>query len=266
MNTDTAPSLIQKALFAIRSLGMVVVRSGRNQTLNSDYATYSDIWRMLQEPLKEHKLAVGFLPGVVRKEGEKESATFTQTITMIVMHEAGESLSQPFEVLLPDSNRATNRTMCQGMAQTYGKRYALVNVFNLILDNDDDAETLGQGPERIAEAQPDVGAHWGRYCHCPHFGAGEEEQRGGWGVLSNPENPEQMLGDLKASALAGLWMRKPTVGLDAWRAELVDDRARARNIQTWEACRVAFKALHLPEKFTDCTGEQLNALGLALKQ
>lgn len=260
MNIEVSP--IKKALFAIRSQGMVVVRSGRNNTLNSDYATYADIWAMLKKPLEENKLAVGFLPGAVRKEGD----TFTQTLTMTIMHEAGEVIEQPFEILLPDSNRATNRTMCQGMGYTYGKRGALVNMFNLIVGNDEDAELLGQSREDIGEARPDAGAHWRQYCHCNNFNVGEVEQRGGWAVLSNPENPEQLLGDLQGAALAKVWMRFPDhAGLNAWRAELVDDRAMLAKYQNWEACRIAFKSLHLPENFVDCTGQHLTNLALALR-
>lgn len=272
MNTDT-PN-IQKALFAIRALGMVVVRSGRNQTLNSDYATYADIWKMLQTPLADHKLAVGFLPGEVHKEGEKTTtfkdgpnveSIFKQHLTITVMHESGESFSQEFDVLLPDANRATNRTMCQGMAQTYGKRYALVNMFNLIVGNDEDAELLGQEREDAAEASPDVDAHWRQYCHCPNFDVGSEEHRGAWAILSNPENAEQNLGEFQGPGLAKLWMRHPNhPGINAWRAELVDDRAIALNLKSWDLCRTTQKSLSLPEFFTDCTGQHLANLALAL--
>jgi len=241
---------------------MVVVRTGRNKTLNSDYATYADIWRMLQQPLFENKLAVGFSPGAVRKEGE----TFAQKLTMHVWHEEGEKMDCEFEVLLPDHNRATNITMCQGMGQTYGKRYALVNMFNLIVGNDDDAELLGQTVTDAAP-RPDKEAHWRQFCHVPVFDLGTAETAATWSMLADPsdESGHQVLGDLQGGTMAKLWCKYPdNAGINAWRAELIGERAKAQQIRNWDECVSLHKTLHLPSMFVECTGEQLNKLALAL--
>lgn len=261
MNTPPS-SALATALFAIRSLGLVVVCSGRNPTLQSDYATYADIWEMLKPRLTENNLAVGFLPGATRKEGD----TFTQKMCIVVSHSEGETVTQEFEVLMPDKNRATNITQCQGMAQTYGKRYALINFFNLIVGDDEDAERLGQPTDQMSEASPDKNAHWRQFCYCDLFEVGDAESKGGWSVLSSPANPEQMLGDLQPAAIAALWMKFPNhPGLNAWRAELINERASAAGLFSWEDCVTTHKTLNLPKMFAECTGEQLNNLALALK-
>jgi hypothetical protein len=258
---NPTPSL-SAALYAIRSLGLVVVRTGRNTGLNSDYATYADIWEMLKPHLTEHKLAVAFYAGAARKEGE----SFMQRMTIHIAHESGESEQSEFDVLMPEKNRGTNITQCQGMSQTYGKRYALINAFNLIVGNDDDAARLGYTTDDIGEAKPDANAHWRDFCYCDLFELGTEENKGGWAILSNPANPDQLLGDLSPEAIAKLWMKFPNhAGINAWRAELINKRAHAAQISSWEDCAQAHKMLNLPKLFAECTGEQLNNLALALK-
>jgi len=253
---------LNKALFAIRSLGMVVIRTGRNKGLSADYATYADIWAMLKEPLAEQALTVGFLPGKTRKEGD----AYIQEMTLTCAHESGDSESVAFEILMPAKNAGTNLTQCQGMSHTYGKRYALINYFNLIVGDDDDAERLGfEVSDGMTEAAPDAGAHWRQFCFCPLFNLGDEENKGGWGILSQPHNANAMLGDLKPAEIAKLWPRYPEhAGINAWRAELINQRASDGGIQNWEDCVLTFKNLRLPATFAECNGEQLNNLALAL--
>jgi hypothetical protein len=257
------PPLLLEAISAVRSQGIVVVKTARNTGINSDYASYADVWDALKQPLAAAKLSVGFLPGETRKDNE----AWVQSLTLEVACGA-ESCQVPFQVLFPEGNRGVNLTQRQGMAHTYGKRYALIDFFHLITGDDDDAQRLGQ-PTRTNEApRPDKTAHWRDYCHCPTFGLGSAETAASWSMLADPsdEAGERVLGDLQDAAMAKLWCRfADNAGINAWRAELCDHRARAKAITSWEEVLRQHKTLHLPPAFAECSGEQLSNLALALK-
>lgn len=260
-------SLLQ-AVAAVRALGIVVIKTGRNTGINSDYATYADVWDALKNPLADNQLSIGFLPGVVRhvETAQGQNSAWIQALTMVVSHD-DKTHEVAFECLFPEGNRGVNLTQRQGMAHTYAKRYALVDYFHLITGDDDDAQRLGQ-PTRESEApRPDKTAHWQQFCHVPLFDVGTAETAGTWSMLADPSDDagQRVLGDLQPGALAKLWCRFPdNVGINAWRAELVGDRAKARNILKWEECVTGFKTLNLPANFTECSGEQLSNLALAL--
>lgn len=261
MNTETTPSLIA-AVAAVRSLGIVVVKTAKNSGLNSDYASYADVWDALKYKLDEYKISVGFLPSSVRKDNE----AWVQDLTLVVTV-GEEKESVPFQVLFPEGNRGVNLTQRQGMAHTYGKRYALLDYFHLITGDDDDAARLGQ--QRAEEAAPVAAPnqHWEELCHCPLFATGHEETQGTWAMLADPSSDgSQTLGDLADGAKAKLWARYPDhPGINAWRAELIQQRAEKKGIADWDACRAANKSLNLPQYFRECSGEQLNNLSLALR-
>jgi hypothetical protein len=251
------------AVAAVRAQGIVVVKTARNTGINSDYASYADVWAALAPKLSDVGLSVGFLPGDVRKDSE----AWVQSLQMEIVCET-ETIVVPFQVLFPEGNRGVNLTQRQGMAHTYGKRYALVDYFHLITGDDDDAVRLGQ-PSRADEApRADKSAHWRQFCHVELFGVGTAETAGTWGMLADPsdDSGERILGDLQGGAMAKLWTRFPdNPGINAWRAELIGDRAKAKMIQTWDECVTTYKTLHLPPTFAECNGEHLSNLALALK-
>jgi len=258
--SDSSPSIIA-AVAQVRKAGIVVVKTGRNTGINSDYATYADVWHELKPHLDAAGLSVGFLPSATRLEG----SAWIQTLIMEVAVD-DSALQIPFEILFPEGNRGVNLTQRQGMAHTYGKRYALIDYFHIITGDDDDAERLGQPTDHMSEASPDKNAHWRQFCYCDLFEVGDAESKGGWSVLSSPANPEQMLGDLQPAAIAALWMKFPEhAGVNAWRAELINERSKVAGLFSWEDCVTTHKTLNLPKMFAECTGEQLNNLALALK-
>ena len=86
-------------------------------------------------------------------------------------------------------------------------------------------------------------------------------------MLADPSDPtgERMLGDNAPGVLAKLWVRYPDhPGLNAWRAELVGERATAKAL-TWGEVIAAHRTLNLPDRFPEFTGEHLANLALALK-
>lgn len=251
-----------KAVSAVRARCIVVVKTSRNTGINSDYASYADVMAVLGPALNEAGVSVGFLPGIVRKEGD----VWIQVLEMEVAHE-DEKTTVSFETVWPEGNRGVNATQRQGMAHTYGKRYALVDYFHLITGDDDDAVRLGQtAGSGNAAPTPPPNAHWSQFCYVPLFDTGTEETASAWSVMADPEGDgERILGDIAAPALAKLWLRhQDHPGLNAWRAELCGTRALALSITDWSACRRDFASMRLPETFADCIGAQLTSLALAL--
>lgn len=269
MNSHAAPANLSDAIALVRTRSLVVVKTGQNTGLNAKYATYTDVLAVLNPVLQEAGLAVGFRPGKVRLEGTGDKTAWVQSLLMEVSFSGTDIHMEKieFEVLFPEGNRGTNLTQRQGMAHTYGKRYALVDYFGMITGDDDDAERLGQ-PLSDTAPKADKSAHWRQFCYVPLFKVGSEEIAGTWGTLANPADAtgETSLGDLAPGKLSTIWQRFPDdAGINAWRAELTGERAAGKGYRTWEECRSNHKTLNLPEVFVDCTGQQLTNLALALK-
>lgn len=261
-STNTSPTL-REAIAEVRAKGIVVVKTARNTGIQSDYASYADVWEALKPALDSAGLTVGFLPSKTRKDNE----AWIQELVMEISCGAYDR-TVPFEVLFPEGNRGVNLTQRQGMAHTYGKRYALIDFFHLITGDDDDAQRLGQTPRENAAPTPDKTAHWSEFCHVAIFGVGSEETAGTWAPMADPSDDtgERCLGDNAGGVMAKLWAKYPDhPGINAWRAELIKERAIAKNLMDWEKVVKTYRSLNLPELFAECTGEHLNNLALALK-
>lgn len=250
------------AIANVRSKGIVVVKTSRNTGINSDYASYIDVWEALRPALDESALAVGFIPGSVRKEGD----AWIQKLAITVSYGA-ESVAHEFECVFPEGNRGVNITQRQGMAHTYAKRYALIDFFHLITGDDDDAVRLGQerSNETAPTAPPD--RHWSEFCHVPLADIGSEETARAWTILADPsdDSGQRTLGDNAPAAIAKAWLKFPNdAGINAWRAEIIAERATAKGLHDWTSIRRDYRNLNLPEQMASCTPEQLNNLALAL--
>ncbi len=250
---------LHQSIHNVRALGLVCVKTAKNSGIQSNYASYADVWDTLRQPLADNGLSVGFLPGSARKDAE----AWVQTLTLVVS-DGSESLTVPFEILLPEGNRGVNLSQRQGMSHTYGRRYALTDFFHVITGDDDDAHRLGQ-PEAVDRApQAADDAHWSQFCWA--FDAGAEETLGAWALLVDPGGDgHSTLGDLSDGARAKRSSQFPQdPGLNAWRAELVATRASTKGMD-WEEVRQANKDLSLPVWFRQCSPEQLVNLGFKLK-
>lgn len=263
MDSPTVTTNLSIAVANVRSRGIVVVKTARNTGLNCDYASYADVWEVLKDALAEQAISVGFLPSTIRKESD----AWVQNLIMVVTRE-GDTQQVPFEILFPEGNRGVNLTQRQGMAHTYGKRYALIDYFHLITGDDDDAQRLGQPLRENTAPTPEKSAHWSEFCHVPAFNLGSEETAGTWGPMADPsdETGERTLGDNAPGVLAKLGNRYPNhPGITAWRAELVGSRAEAKDLADWDLLRTKHRSLNLPANFADCTGDELTNLALALR-
>jgi len=263
-------SSLLESINKVRALGIVAVKTKENKGLNSDYASYADVWDSLKSALADAGLSVGFKPSTVRHV-DSSNATNSAWIQSLVMEVSNgtETDCAMFDVLFPEGNRGVNLTQRQGMAHTYGKRYALVDYFHLIVGDDDDAQRLGQPVNENAAPVAAPTTHWSKLCWVPIFATGSEETTGSWSMLADPSDPSgaTVLGDLSPQRMAKLWTAYPThAGINAWRAEVIQERAeKHESVKDWTSCHAVLGKLNLPEYFEECTGEQLNNLALALR-
>jgi len=262
-------SSLLESINKVRALGIVVVKTARNTGINSDYASYADVWDSLQGALTDVGLSVGFKPSTVRHV-DSSNATNSAWIQSLVMEVSNgtDTDSVTFDVLFPEGNRGVNLTQRQVMAHTYGKRYALVDYFHLIVGDDDDAQRLGQPVNEQAAPTPQSNTPWTRLCHVPSMGHFCEEAQGGWTTLADPSDASGVstLGDLSPARLNTLGLANPAhPGLNAWRAELIEERAKTKGVKSWNQLHKEHGNLNLPEFFEECTGPQLVAIALALK-
>lgn len=131
MNKSHSISEITKALILFHVKVGEIVKDAKNPFFKSTYATLQNIQETIREPLIECGLTVSQHP-----EGE-------HGLTTLLMHESGEWL-ESFYLMTPVKNDPQGIGSCI----TYQKRYALVSILNLsVNDPDDDGNhaTYGNG-------------------------------------------------------------------------------------------------------------------------
>lgn len=137
MNKSQSISEITKALILFHVKVGEIVKDAKNPFFKSTYATLQNIQETIREPLIECGLTVSQHP-----EGE-------HGLNTLLMHESGEWLESHY-IMAPVKNDPQGIGSCI----TYQKRYALVSILNLsVNDPDDDGNraTYGNG----SPAQPE---------------------------------------------------------------------------------------------------------------
>lgn len=262
--SPTTPLSLLAAIAQVRACGLVAVKTARNTGINSDYASYADVWAVLNPQLQSAGLSVGFVLGSLRRD---ESA-WVQTITLEVST-VTESRAHSFEFLFPEGNRGVNLSQRQGMAQTYARRYALVSFFHIITGDDDDAARLGMGNDLAEMAiTPKADAHFSQFCNAPSLGLGSAETQGAWGNLADPFGDGTMiLSQYSENAIGQMVFRDcELLPFKAWLAERVSAFAASLGLTTWEQVRNKYPHSHLmPDDARDLTGDQLRNLSQCLK-
>jgi hypothetical protein len=117
---------VNHALLAAKQEFKPLQKTGRNPHFKNEYSTLDDIRDATLEALTRHGVIV-----VHRSEVKDE---YTILITTVIHAETGTSLYAEFFV----DNDAPQK---MGSAMTYGRRYNIVNLLDLIADVDDDAES-----------------------------------------------------------------------------------------------------------------------------
>lgn len=100
----------------------------RTQGHNTKYASFEDINKQVQPVLKRYGFAVSFKI--------KQEVNLIK-ITAILMHKGGHS--EQTEISLPaDSSGSKNNVQAVGSSTSYGKRYAMCAILNIVTCGEDD--------------------------------------------------------------------------------------------------------------------------------
>jgi len=133
---------LYEKLFEIQKLNISVKKDAKNPFFKSDYVTLDQLVGVLTPLLNDNKLLVihtNVEKGVLTKVIDVESSDFESSLFMI------EGVNDPQK---------------KWSAITYGKRYNLASLFNIISDRDDDAETtFGKCTVCWNRCRP-----WKKYC------------------------------------------------------------------------------------------------------
>jgi hypothetical protein len=116
----------------------------KDGSIRYHFAPYEEIMATLKPLLAKHGFSVSF----DSKFGEGRI-----TVTCTLMHRGGHQRSNSFAVRIGGGPPGSTETQADGAAKTYGKRGALCDALNIVVDHDDDARGLGQTitPEQANE-------------------------------------------------------------------------------------------------------------------
>jgi len=122
----------------------------RDQSLRYRYAALEDIQREIRPLLAKHGLSTRF-------QVSYEAQPPAVVVTCIVTHVLGHSESSEFRSAIEPGVGMTN-VQASGSAQSYGKRYALVNALDLPLEGEDnDGRLTGRSDYRGVRSAADTG-------------------------------------------------------------------------------------------------------------
>lgn len=125
---------IAKALLKFQLKIDVIPRSAKNPHFKSKYADLAAIWKVIRKPLSESGINVIHGP---QSDGEKV------TITTLILHESGEWFESDF-TMSTAQNRITG-PQALGSCVTYGKRYGMCAMLNIVPDGEDDDAEAAEG-------------------------------------------------------------------------------------------------------------------------
>ena len=141
---DEAKKAFNQALFQFQAEMPKVGELSKGH--HSNYASFEDIMGAAQPYLEKHGLALSF---------DQYEDGDNLKITCTILHRDGHSIDKSFSLpkdgaLQGGGNKAQER----GSANTYGRRYCLVNALNIVTgDKDDDSASLTEKPEPITGEQ-----------------------------------------------------------------------------------------------------------------
>lgn len=138
----TLPGELEKAIHDIRSKGLAVTKTGKVGN-KFDFMSYADVWETLLPETKAAGLSVGFEDSSIRVEQDREILG----IHMVVSNGAQRCRTH-WEVMFPESiknsggSAVTNSSQRTGGAQSYLKRIALKEFFNIATGTEDEVERM----------------------------------------------------------------------------------------------------------------------------
>lgn len=130
MDTQKHPD-INHALLAAKQQFKPLKKSGKNPHFKNEYSTLDDIREATLEALTAN--------GIIVVHSSIVESEYTVLVTSVVHAESSSHVQARFFI----DNDAPQK---MGSAMTYGRRYNIVNLLDLIADPDDDAESYyGRG-------------------------------------------------------------------------------------------------------------------------
>ena len=131
---------ICKALIQVAGAVGKIHKSAENPFFRSKYAPLPEVQEALRQPL----INAGLCYTQHAAEGHK--------LVTLVMHQSGEWMESSYDICpVPDYIKDTDiryiKPQALGSAITYAKRYALVSIFALNIDDDDDGNEASKPPQ-----------------------------------------------------------------------------------------------------------------------
>lgn len=124
---DVVPGM--KELAEICTSGITCIKNARNPFYNSNYADLQTVIEALREPLEKAKL--GYLFDTSKLVNKFTGEIMGWEIAITVIFDGRDIAYASFPINANDPQQF-------GKAITYGKRYLLTTVFNVIAEEDDD--------------------------------------------------------------------------------------------------------------------------------
>lgn len=165
MQTSDSIDQILPALFEAHSKFPALIRGGKNDFLKAKFVKLGDLMAAVQPVLTELKLLVTQEVGVPYQAGSgvtfidkgltAEVAYFSVPVTTRVYHvPSGQWIENVSGGLFADE-KGISSTQAEGKGITYVRRYALMSLFFLETDEDDDAQPgAKQAQQRLPPASP----------------------------------------------------------------------------------------------------------------
>lgn len=248
---------ITNKIHAVRLLALTVVKTGKiSGGINAMFASYPDVWRMLQPALAEHGLSVGFCGAKLEpfQDGEKVSME-------LGVSDGTESATTMFEMLVPEKilnswgSSVTNNAQRVANAQSYLKRTALIHFFGMSAGNEDEVERMMPmgdqsnipGLIRVTDST-----------------AWQSLMDGLWSNVESPLHDGRLAEYAKSPAqMVALWDDFPDhPGITAWAADLIRDTLQSIG-KSWGDVVAADP--DTPASLEACNGTQIRMATRAAK-
>ncbi len=141
-----AKAQLQSDLRNVQATKAVPDRSGNVKYL---FAPFESVMRAIQPRLAPHGFALSFDQELI------EGTPLRLVSVCTLSHIGGHSESTRFAVRIGSGPPGANESQADGAASTYAKRYALCNMFNIVIDRMDDDGRL-EGDTITAEQADDL--------------------------------------------------------------------------------------------------------------
>ena len=133
------------ALFALRNEVGVIAKDANNPFFKSKYADYPAIMEVLQPLFTKH--------GILWMQPVLQGETPGTVILRNIIYHATSCETMSFDTEIPIGNNPTPQAF--GSAITYGRRYTLSAILNLVVDVDDDGNAAsGKSTAPAAQGKP----------------------------------------------------------------------------------------------------------------